>query len=170
MRLQSAICLFTCLAFALFAAGCGGSQPLSQNEYEAEVRRIDEQVTQSVDESLRKSELASAGDVRSVRDAMDTAANDLEDLEPPKEVATAHNQMVSGLEQYASAFGRFANALDEAKTDEARAKVFQEQLRSPEITEAQAIIEKASDQFKAQGYKAFEPKQDEPDAATEDEG
>ena len=97
---------------ALVAAGCGGT---SKEEYEEQIDEIgtelDRQFTGIGREiqgsgSLRKA----APEVDNGAEALDEAADDLEDVEPPDDAQAAHNKIVAGIRTLANDFRKAARA------------------------------------------------------------
>lgn len=99
-------------AVALVAPGCGGT---SKEEYEKEIDRIgttlDEQSTQIERDLQTSGGLPNAADdVEKGADALDEAADDLDDVDPPDDAQEAHERIVGGVRLLGDDFRQAAEA------------------------------------------------------------
>jgi hypothetical protein len=111
MRLHSAIAIGLATV-ALVAAGCGGT---SKEDYEKEIdgigQTLDEQFTDIGRDIQSSGSLENAADdVEKGADALDDAAADLEDIDPPDDAEEAHAKIVAGVRSLADDFREAARA------------------------------------------------------------
>ena len=146
--------LATCLAaLALFAGGCGGT---SKEDYEKEIDEVgttlDEQFTEIGRDIQESGDLERAADeVAKGAEALDEAAAELEDIEPPDDAEEAHGKVVDGVELLADDFraaSRAAAANDAEKVLELFGNI--------ESSEGFKKIVEARDDLKKAGYNVEE--------------
>lgn len=110
--------LTLCLAaLALLAAGCGGDDGSSKEDYEREVRAVGGTLERTFGElgnsiSGSGSTEQAATKLEEGAASLDKAAADFRDIEPPSEIEDSHNQIVSGLEALADEFRKGAQAAE----------------------------------------------------------
>ncbi len=110
--------LILCLAaLALLAAGCGGDDGSSKEDYEREVRSVGATLQQTFGElgtsiSGSGSTEQAATKLEEGAASLDKAAADFRDIDPPSEIEDSHNQIVSGLEALADEFRKGAQAAE----------------------------------------------------------
>jgi hypothetical protein len=135
---------------ALVAAGCGDSGGGSgKQDYERELTRATGSLQQAFD-GLRKSTSeattpkASGERLAAGAKALDRAAGDFADIEPPEDATAAHRKLVAGLRDLAATFRKGADAAK--RNDEAGVQRALEGLASSkgvrEITQAQDELER----------------------------
>lgn len=93
---------------SLLAAGCGDD---SKDDYASDVREIGQKLQDSdVGNQLRNVQNAEqlAAALVEAADLLDGAASDLEELEPPDDVASAHETLTEGARETADAFRQVA--------------------------------------------------------------
>jgi len=110
------------VAGVLAASACGGGDRLSNEEYQGE---LDEATSQVQDAFARLSESAqqvSSGSgsldavadvVGNIQDELATAADDLEDVTPPRAVEAAHDRLVHGMRGFSDDLDDFRGAIEE---------------------------------------------------------
>ena len=100
------------LAAALLVAGCGGAEPLSKQEYEREFRKAGAGATPGPPPARKpapRSRQAAVFERSAVR--LREIARRLDSLDPPEEVADAHDDYVAGLREMADVTRRWATAI-----------------------------------------------------------
>jgi multidrug resistance efflux pump len=146
-------------AALVLLAGCGGDGggPLSKADYQTELERATTAVEQAftkLSESLQnvseeKGSLEDAADeVTNIQDELRSAADGLDDVEPPENVSEAHDTLIDGMR-------RLADDLDEMKTalEEGDAGKLQEISSGFENLESSKLLERATNDLEAAGYK-----------------
>ena len=104
-------------ALALLAAGCGGDDGASKEDYEREVQTVGDTLQRTFGElgssiSGSGSTEQAATKLEEGAASLDKAAADFRDIEPPSEIEDSHNQIVSGLEALADEFRKGAKAAE----------------------------------------------------------
>jgi hypothetical protein len=137
------------VAVALFAAGCGSAA--DKNEYVNSVNQAQASLTTS---------LSSIGDVGSGEPAavasklqeggkaIDKAADDFNNIEPPDDAKTAHTQIVAGLHSLADTFRQAAEAA-KAKDTQKLVSI----LSGIQASKGAKELEAAQKELQANGYK-----------------
>jgi hypothetical protein len=97
---------------ALLAAGCGGT---SKEDYEREVEELSELLAEQGERMGRRFQRSGglaegAPIVLDAAEAIETAARDFEDVEPPDDAESEHRQIVSGTDRLARDFREAAEA------------------------------------------------------------
>ena len=82
-----------------------------------------------------------------LRDELDRAADGLDDVSPPADVAAAHDSLVDGMRGLADEFDAFRSAIERGDTRAVRA--FRESL---ERSDAAAKLEAATHELRERGY------------------
>jgi uncharacterized phage infection (PIP) family protein YhgE len=155
------------LAIALLAgvSACGGGDELSKDDYRAELEGSQSALVESLG-TLAASAQATP-DVSSVADleeffgqladqveasvtALEEAADELDDVEPPGDAAEAHDKLVEGIRLLADDFGELADVINSGDFDEIQdvAATFQQ----IESSEAGRLIQEAIDELQEKGY------------------
>jgi len=101
-------------AAALGLAGCGGGGRLTKSQYEDKLQSAGSKLTAAVQQLTRatsKDEFQQ--NVGDVQDALDSAADSLDGVTPPSDVAGANDRLVHGLRGLAQDFGQVKAAADE---------------------------------------------------------
>jgi beta-phosphoglucomutase-like phosphatase (HAD superfamily) len=80
------------LVSALLLSACGG---MSKKEYEKEVNKIGAQVSKDL-EGIQGGQPSEA-EIKKAKTALNTAADDLDDLDPPKDAEKGHEALVKGV-------------------------------------------------------------------------
>lgn len=104
-------------ALALLAAGCGGDDGSSKEDYEREVQTVGDTLQRTFGElgssiSGSGSTEQAATKLEEGAASLDKAAADFRDIDPPTEIEDSHNQIVSGLEALADEFRKGAQAAE----------------------------------------------------------
>jgi hypothetical protein len=94
-------------------------------------------------------------DLRKAADALDGAANRLNDLGAPADAKAPQGEMVRGLHEMATSFRRLAGTFANASSDGARAQAFLSWSSNPDAQRASADIEQAREDYRAHGYDVF---------------
>ena len=140
-------------AVALVAAGCGGT---SKEDYEGELDQIGESLDEQLTEISRDVQSSgslenAADDIEKGADALDEAAGDFDDIDPPDDAEDAHAKIVDGVEALA---GDFREAADAARANDAATVL--ELFSDIEASEGFKKIDEARKQLKAEGYNVSE--------------
>lgn len=150
-RRLAILVLATALA-ALALVGCG---EMSKQEYQKKADRIGRRAERQMDTIFKGGKPPTSRSLQRASAVIDDAAGEMEDLHPPAAVKTAHDRMVRGLHGLADAFGRLADDLKDAKTDEQRAKVFLKMGQDDDAKKAFDDLSAAEKAFAKAGYKVF---------------
>lgn len=141
---------------ALLASSCGGGSRLTKAEYERKVNQIGQQLTDTLEKTFSSpqfqspSSLKEAADVlRQGQEDMEAAADRLDEVNPPEEIQSIHDQFVKGIRDFARDFGRFAEATE--KGDLAALQRFSQQI-SDESLPSMVTVNRATEALKAKGY------------------
>lgn len=152
MRRRSTM-LALALACATAFGACGGSDEQSKAEYGESMRATMSNLTEAYGDASTAS--GEAGDdvaatVRQLRAsqlALRDAGNQLDDIEPPEELAAAHEDLVEGVREMADAVDLLIEAQELAETDpkaaEQAARKFGSDDSFERVTAAAARLEKA---------------------------
>lgn len=149
------------MLLAVVAVGCGGSERL---EYERDLAKVGRIVDTSL-ESLptADSETIGPAEVRTVADDLREAADQLADLDPPKDAVRAQRRLERGLRGVATAFDDLASMLGDARSDAAKAELFVQFATDEDVDAAFDDIVGAQEAYAAEGYRVFgtkAPKED----------
>lgn len=146
------------LVAAFVAAGCGSE--MSKGEYEKSVNKIAAKVEKQFDSF--DSEVPTQKDIDDAQGAIDTAVEDLDDLDPPSEVKDLHEDMVKTIRGMSDVLDRMAPLLkkamtamkDPASVDEAEMTKLQGEMEEigKDAEAATKKMEKISKAFKKKGY------------------
>jgi hypothetical protein len=132
------------VAAAVVAAGCGGGGRLSKAQYEKTVQ-AEGRKFQEASKKLSTAGVTSAQALKTAKDALEQAADDLDGVRPPKDVEADNHKVVVGLRALASALDK----INAAKGNPARQqKALQELTRLKPVEQAQAAI----NDMKRKGY------------------
>lgn len=140
----------------LLVAGCGPPPP-GKASYERQMA----QVGRPADEALGQLEREQGQDppspeeVRTVADALDEAADDVESIRPPDEVREAHADLLEGLESLSTALSSLASDLEDAADETARMNAWLAFGKSAPAREAFAQIGDARAAYRAAGYRVL---------------
>lgn len=156
------------LAAALLATACGGSDRV---EYERDVAKVGRSVDRSL-EQLPADESATIGpeEIRRIADDLREAADQLDDLDPPKDASRAQARLERGLRGVAAAFDELADDLGSASTDAQKASLFVRFARDPEIDQAFEDVVGAQEAYAQEGYRVFGTSRTGPPASVPDDG
>jgi hypothetical protein len=150
-----------CLAMAALvavAAGCGGGSEngggssLSKAEYEAKMQALGDDLNAAAD-SLRNvnpTDLGSVSDVfNQATDLYNKAASGLADINPPEEIAAAHQKLEDGLQTAADAFQELNDKVKDATLSD-----LPDVLGDLNLSDIAGIaaIQDAIDEIKSKGY------------------
>jgi hypothetical protein len=140
--------LFVGLA-ALLLAGCGGggSKAVSKDEYQQELQRLGQDLTDAGSELGRSIDIATFnGNVDNLRDHLNDAADDLHGLKPPADVQAANDELADALDDFADELEPVKEARRESivKARDALLRV----SKSAAVKHARA----ATRELKAKGY------------------
>lgn len=112
--------LFISVVLIVALAGCGGSGG-SKDDYEAGLAKVQAQLA---DANAASSEVSATPDDPEARraaltkahESIDAAATTAAKLDPPDDVAKAHDKLASALRDYADLFGKLATLADNDPT------------------------------------------------------
>jgi hypothetical protein len=139
--------LLLILSAALALVGCGGDGRLSKAEYEERVRSAYGEVQQAFRETNVASTNEMAVRVEAAQEQLREAADELDDVEPPKDIETENSQLVDGMRRYADDLDRLRNAAesgDQRTIDDFNARIAQ--------NEAVEQMAEAAERMKFKGY------------------
>jgi predicted nuclease with TOPRIM domain len=134
------------LTVGFLVAGCGGEDRLTKQEYAQKVRAVYADVQKAFQATnVPQGELAAR--VEAAQDQLREAADELDDVVPPKEVETENAQLVDGMRRYADDLERLRNAAKNA--DQRTIDDFNARLPQNEAVEQMA---EAAERMKFKGY------------------
>ncbi|MEX2197023.1 MAG: DUF6376 family protein [Thermoleophilaceae bacterium] len=145
--------LTLCLAaLALIAAGCGGDDGASEEDYEREVREVGQTLESTFGElgtsiSGSGSTEQAAEKLEEGAASLDEAAADFRGIDPPSDIEDSHNEIVSGLEALADEFRTGAEAAEGG--DLSKLLEFAQGLQSSDAVQQ---ITEAGNQIEEEGY------------------
>lgn len=133
--------------------GCGDSGRLS---YERDLAKVGRGVEKSL-ETLPQDDTQTIGPAQLSKLASDLreAADQLSDLEPPKDVADAQRRLERGLNGVATGFDELSSDLAAAEDDQSRSDLFVRFQADPEVDAAFEDILGAQEAFARKGYRVF---------------
>lgn len=141
---------------ALLASACGGKPRLTKAQYEQQVNTIGTQLSNALNTTFSSPKLRNPNSLKDAADVMRAgqknireAADRLDRVNPPAQIESIHKQLVKGFRDFATAFGRFAEAT--GKGDLAGIQRFSQQV-SDQSLPAMVEIQKAIDALKAKGF------------------
>jgi hypothetical protein len=145
------------LAFAAAAAGCGGDgggDQLTKEEYQQEVKKVGDTLSSSaggLSSAFGQSDPESldqvADEIEKLQQAMEDAADDLDNLTPPDDAQSAHDKLVEGIRGFADEIGGVADAARDG--DLAALRDFGEGF---EDSESVKQIQEATEELQSKGY------------------
>lgn len=137
----------------LGASGCGGSGRVT---YERDVAKVGRKVDHALERyPAEGSHTATAEETAKLAGDLREAADELDELDPPKDAAKAQVRLVRGLRGVADAYDRLARDLTEARGEEERAERFIEFIADKDVDKAFDDIIAAQDLYDAEGYRVF---------------
>lgn len=136
------------VGFALLgAAGCGGSQSLSREDYTREVREL-ERAARQENRSPQDGGAASAvAELDLQRERLEEFVRGLERLEPPEEIRRANELMISGVRDLATQLRALARVLREGDVQTA-----QRLAGALRRSQGYRDLERAGQILRAEGY------------------
>jgi hypothetical protein len=140
--------LFLAALAALVVAGCGSSpKTVSKAEYERELQRIGQDLTDAGSELGRSIDIATFnGNVDKLRDQLNKSADELRGLKPPADVQEANDSLADALDDFADELEPVKEARRESivKARDALLRV----SNSDAVKQARAAVR----EIKAKGY------------------
>lgn len=106
------VAIATALLSAALLAGCGG---VSKAEYEKEVKAVATKVEKDLDKL--DSGTPTAKDLDTAQSTLETAADDLEDIEAPSEVEELHDDLIKTLRDTGELMDKMAPLMEKASED-----------------------------------------------------
>jgi hypothetical protein len=135
------------LSVGLLLAGCGGEERLSKSEYEQKVQVVYADVQQAFRETNVKAQSHLADRVEAAQEQLREASEELEAVEPPKDVEEDNEEIVEGMRDY-------ADDLDELREAAARGDRGAIESFNARIAEKKSVrkIAEAAEEMKFKGY------------------
>jgi uncharacterized membrane protein len=154
---RNAVILLACLLGVVVLAGCGGGgggngEALSKEDYEAAMQSLQTDLEASADELQQAfsdpSDIDAMSDgLNQTADLMSDASQSLDEIEPPEDVAEAHQAMVDQSASAADRLTEFADTVANASLAD-----LQDTLSEFQNFEEFAALEKAVNDIEAAGY------------------
>jgi multidrug resistance efflux pump len=145
--------LIPALAATLAAAGCGSG---SKNDYVQSVNKAEASLQKSLSSLNSIGASSSGADVAATLQksgsALDTAADDFNDIKPPDDAKHAHGKIVDGLHKLAGTFRDAAKSAQGAKSPDDLAQAAKV-LSAITTSEGAKELQEAQDELTANGYK-----------------
>ena len=148
------------LVIALVVAACGES---SHDEYQDELTAVGNEVERALDEIPRDGSQLTGSSLVDLAAALEQAADELDDTNPPGEVERAHEQMITGFRDAAEVFERLGERLDAAGTESEQADLYVTFATDEKASAAFRRIDEAQDSFAHHGYRVFDAQLPEPE-------
>jgi hypothetical protein len=140
----------------LVAPSCGGDSRLSKADYERRVNQIGQQLSDTLEKTFSSPQFQSPSSLKEAADVlrlgekeMASAADRLDEVNPPEEIESIHDRFVKGIRDFARDFGTFAEATE--KGDLAALQRFSQQI-SDESLPSMIAVNQATGALKAKGY------------------
>ena len=130
------------LALALAAAGCGGGGRLSKSQYEQHFGSDSQAISKAI------KPLISYGRPDATDEQLHNAANDLDRVNPPKDIEKDNKTLVKGLRKFADEVQSFRKAAE--KRDP---QLVQKTLAELRNSDALVNVRDATNDMKRKGYK-----------------
>jgi hypothetical protein len=154
---QLAVLVLAVSALGVVTAGCGGSGGGSSGgttkaDYLKQMKALGTELSTSFSDLANArptSKKSSAALLRNVGDALDAAGDKLDDIDPPAEVADAHQKLIDGTHEAADEFRDLASKLDSASPSQLPAILSQ---LNPSKLPGFVKMQQAVNEFKAKGY------------------
>ena len=155
--MRNAVILLACLCGVVAIAGCGGGDgsnggALSKEDYEAAMQSLQSDLEASAEEL--QSAFSDTTDINAMSDGlsqtadlMSQASQDLDDIEPPDDVAEAHQAMVDQSAAAAERLTEFADTVANASLAD-----LQETLAEFQTFEEFEALDEAVNDIQAAGY------------------
>jgi uncharacterized phage infection (PIP) family protein YhgE len=138
------------LAIATLAAGCGGGgDGLSKEEYEQRMQEIGgtlDEVTAGLEQQPESLDQLATG-IADIRTEAQQAADQLDDIEPPEEIAAAHARLHEGLHQFAEDLGELEQAVENGELQE-----IQQLAQALASSEGIEQVTSATNEIESKGY------------------
>jgi hypothetical protein len=142
----------TALLAVVVLAGCGGGDRLSKADYQREVHKVGETLGSSIrglgDLGNNPNLKEASKQIEELQDALRKAADDLDGLEPPADIGSAHDELVEGIHGFADELDELSDAT--ADGDVQRIREFEAQFSQSDAVEK---IRDASAELEQKGYK-----------------
>jgi hypothetical protein len=167
-----ALALFVVATVTVAAVGCGGSEggggdALSKEDYGAKVASVGQSLATAFEGVAEEAGSVDASQIESVDDlsalmttladavaggiaSLESAADELESVDPPGDAADAHGQLVDGLRKLAADFGELEQAIRDGEFSDIVS--LGTELQNIATSEAGTLIQGAIDDLKAKGY------------------
>ncbi len=149
--------LLACVSALAAVAGCGsggggGGTPLSKQDYEEQMQALQAKLSSSTNElstafSNPSDIPAMTAGLNKTADLLDDASQSLDDIEPPEDVADAHQAMVDNSAAAADRIRDLADKVENDSLSELQSDV-QDFQNFPEFSKLQQAV----DDIKAKGY------------------
>lgn len=149
--------LLACVSALAAVAGCGsggggGGTPLSKQDYEEQMQALQAKLSSSTNElstafSNPSDIPAMTAGLNKTADLLDDASQSLHDIEPPEDVADAHQAMVDNSAAAADRIRDLADKVENDSLSELQSDV-QDFQNFPEFSKLQQAV----DDIKAKGY------------------
>lgn len=144
----------------LVLAGCGGGSksgggatttakpsgpPLSKADYQTKLQAIAKEVTAKLQSSASTSKTLSAKDLAAAKKALNSFADELEQINPPPSVTQAHQLLIRAIRQFSNDIEGIFKKVSKAKD---ASSAFAALLGAPAVQ----LLLKAQQELKAKGY------------------
>lgn len=116
--LKRSIAVVIAMAFSVFiAAGCGSS-PMSKSEYIKEMDKVGASYAQKMKGMSGTDKAPTAASMKKVADGLEEIADDMDDMNPPKDIAATHKKFAKALHELSKYVGTdLVKALKKAGKD-----------------------------------------------------
>lgn len=144
--LRSALLTTSALA-ALLLAGCGESGRLSKSDYEQRVRSIYADIQEAFQKTNVTSTTLLADRIEAAQGTLRSSADELDEIEPPKQVEEETEELVEGMREYADDLDELHEAA--VRGDRAAVEAFTSGVAKNEAVKRMA---EAAEEMKFKGY------------------
>lgn len=149
-RIAATLCAL--VLATLVASGCGEDPKVA---YQRDLRAVGARIERALKQLPSGQQTVSARDIRALSEALDEAADDLDDIDAPENVADAQRRFVRGLRGASAAYADLARELAAADTDAERADVFVSFATDDSIDSAFTDMSGAQETLAAAGFRLF---------------
>jgi hypothetical protein len=140
---------------ALVVAGCGGggssktsTKPLTKAAYQAKLEQIAKDIGARLKATTSGAKKPTKSDLGAAKEAITRFVNELEQVNPPAEVAKAHRDLIAGMRRLGNDLEGIFKQVDEAEKAKDPSAALTAVFGAPAIQ----LLLKAQQEFKAKGY------------------
>ena len=137
------------------AAGLAACGATSKADYKKQVKAISDRVQKDTKTTLSGSGQPSAAQLKSAQASLNKAADDLDNITPPSDVKTGHQDLVKAVRAMAAYVGTLSDAMATIKKDPSKAAGLLDKIdpnKSQDVKDATKYEKAAETEFNKHGY------------------